>query len=148
MEVVLLNDVDNIGRRGDIVRVRDGYARNFLLPRKLAMASTKANQQFVGEQKERVARRREKEKAEAQTAAEKLNNLKIKIEAQAGEQEKLFGSITAEDVAEALNQKGHSFKKKQILLKESIRSLGTHPVSVELFPQVRATVTVEVIRRS
>ena len=147
MEVILLNDVETVGRRGDIVRVRDGYARNFLLPRKLAMASTRANQQFVEEQKERVARRREKEKAEAQTAAERINHVKVKIEVQAGEQDKLFGSVTSEDIAEALKRQGFSFQKKQILLKDSIRSIGTHPVAVELFPQVRATVTVEVVRK-
>ena len=75
MEIILLNDVENVGRRGDILRVRDGYARNFLLPRKLAMASTRANQEFVSEQKERVARRREKEKAEAQKVSERLGHL-------------------------------------------------------------------------
>ena len=147
MEIILINDVENVGRKGDIVRVRDGYARNFLLPRRLATASTRANQEFVEEQKVRVARRREKEKSEAQTVAEKLSRVKVKIEAQAGEQEKLFGSVTSEDIVEALKQQGYSFQKKQILLKDSIRSLGTHPVAVELFPQVRATVTVDVVRK-
>jgi large subunit ribosomal protein L9 len=148
MEIILINDVENVGRRGDIVRVRDGFARNFLLPRKLATASTRANQQFVEEQKVRTAKRREKEKAEAQAAAERLSQVKIKIQAQTGEQDKLFGSVTAEDIAEALKQQGHSFQKKQILLKDSIRSIGTHPVAVELFPHVRATITVEVVRKS
>ena len=148
MEEILLNDVESVGRRGDIVRVRDGYARNFLLPRKLAMASTRANQEFVEEQKERVALRREKEKAQAQKVSERLNQVKITIPAQAGEQDKLFGSVTAEDIAAALKQKGFSVEKKQVLLKDSIRTLGTHPVTVELFTQVRSSVSVEVVRKS
>src|SRR4051812_37545749 len=120
MELMLTQDVENVGRKGDVVRVRDGYARNFLIPRKLATPSTRANQEFVEEQKVRVARRREKAKSQAQTAAEKLALVKLKIEAQAGEQEKLFGSVTTEDIAAALKQKGFSIQKKQIHLKEPI----------------------------
>ena len=148
MELILLNDVEKVGRKGEIVRVRDGFARNFLLPRKLAMASTRANQEFVGEAKARNTRRREKEKAEAEELGKRLSQIKIKIEAQAGEQDKLFGSVTAEDIAEALSKQGYKFEKKQVILKESLRSLGTHTVAIELFPQIKANVTVEVVRKS
>lgn len=148
MELILLQDVEKVGRKGDVVRARDGYARNFLIPRKLALPATAENQVFVEEQKTRAAARREKEKAAAQAQAEKLSSLKIKIEAQAGEQEKLFGSVTAEEIAEALQKKGHSFDKKHIQIKDAIRTLGNHTVAVEIYPQVKANITVEVIRKA
>ncbi len=148
MELILLKDVEKVGLKGDVIRVRDGFARNFLLPQNLALPSTRANQEFFTEQKERMTRRREKERVLAQDLAQKLSQVKVTIPAQAGEQDKLYGSVTAEDVCEALNKQGYSFGRKQILLKESIRALGTHTVSVELFLQVKASVTVEVIRKS
>ena len=148
MELILIKDVEKVGRKGEVVRVRDGFARNFLLPQKFAISSTRANQEFVEEQKKRSARKKEKERTEAFDKAARLNQLKITVPAQAGEQEKLFGSVTAEDIAEALSRQGYTFDRKHILLKESIRTLGTHPVTVEIYPQVKATVTVEVIRKA
>lgn len=147
MELILLQDVEKVGRKGQVVRVRDGFARNVLIPRKYAMACTSANQAFVEDQKKRAELRLEKEKAAAQEKAEKLSSLKIKIEAQAGEQDKLFGSITSEEIAEALKKKGHDFDKKQVHLKESIRTVGSHAVSIEIYPQVKASITVEVVRK-
>ena len=148
MELILLQDVEKVGRKGDVVRVRDGFGRNFLIPRHFALPSTRANQEFVEEQKGRSQRRREKERAAAQDLAEKMASAKIKIEAQAGEQEKLFGSVTAEDISEALERKGFKVDKKHVLLKEPIRALGTHAVSVEIYPQVKASVNIEVVRRA
>ena len=147
MELILLKDVEQLGRKGEVIRVRDGFARNFLLPQKAALPATRANRQFVEEQKARSEKRREKERAGALTAAERLAQLKIVIEAQAGEKEKLFGSVTAEDICEALGRQGHAVAKKQVHLKESIRALGTHSVTLELYPQVKTTVTVEVVRK-
>ena len=146
MELILLRDVDQVGRKGDLVKVRDGFGRNFLIPRGLALAATRSNQQFVEEQKVRAATRREKEQALAQGKAEKLQNLRLTVEAKAGEQDKLYGSVTAEDIREALKKQGYDFDKKQIRLEESIRSLGTWTVEVEIYPQVKAAVTVEVVR--
>lgn len=148
MELILLKDVEKVGRKGDVVRVRDGFARNFLLPQKLGLAATRANREFVEEQKGRVKARREKEKAAAQEAAKKITEFKVTLEARAGEQGKLFGSVTSEDVAGALNRQGLSLDKKQILLKEPIRSLGSFPVTVELYPEVKTSVTVEVVSKS
>jgi large subunit ribosomal protein L9 len=148
MEVILIENVEKVGRKGDVIRVRDGFGRNFLLPRKLAIPSTRANQEFVTEQKERSARRREKEKAEAQALADKMSQAKIVISAQAGEGDKLFGSVTAEDIAESLNKKGFSVDRKDIQLKDSIRALGTFTVAVEVFPQIKATVNVEVVKKA
>lgn len=148
MEVILISDVEKVGKKGDVVRVRDGFGRNFLLPRTLALPATRANREFVEEQKVRSAKRKEKEKNEAETLAAKMSKAKVSISAEAGEQEKLFGSVTAEDVAEALNRQGFSVDRKHIHLKDSIRSLGNHTVTVELYPQVKATVNVEVTRKS
>ncbi len=147
MELILLQDVEKIGRKGDVVRVRDGFARNFLLPQRLAMGSTRANQKFVEEQKARTAKKRMAEKDQADTRAHELGKLKITIETAAGEHDKLFGSVTAEDIRQALAKKGFSFDKKQIHLNEPIRSLGLHTVTVELYPQVKASVTVETVRK-
>ena len=148
MEVILLKDVEKVGRKGEVIRVRDGFGRNFLIPRSLALVSTRANQEFVEEQKVRAEKKRSKEKSQAEALADKLKQTKIIIEAQSGEQDKLFGSVTAEDIREVLAKKGFAIDKKQIHLTESIRSLGAHTVSVELFPHVKAAVTIEVVRKS
>ncbi len=148
MELILLKDVENVGRKGEIVRVRDGYARNFLLPRQYAMSATRAGKEFVEDQKKRNAKRQEKEKSRFQELAGKISGTKVVIPAQAGEQDKLFGSVTAEDICNALNQQGYSLNRRQIHLKETIRSIGTYPVSVELGPQIKTAISVEVVRKS
>jgi large subunit ribosomal protein L9 len=148
MELILTENVEKVGRKGDVVRVRDGFARNFLIPRSLAVPSTRANQEFVSEQKVRAEKRREKERAEAQKAAEKVGKVKLTIEAASGEKDKLFGSVTAEDISEALKKQGHSFDKKHIQLKDAIRALGTYSVAIEVYPQVKANISVEVIKKS
>ncbi len=147
MELILTENVEKVGRKGDVIRVRDGFALNFLIPRSLAVPATRANREFVDEQKVRVQKRREKEKAEAQTVVQKLNNLKVVIEAAAGEKEKLFGSITAEDISHALQKQGHHYDRKHIVLKEPIRAVGSHPVVIEIYPQVKATITAEVVKK-
>ncbi len=148
MEVILLSDVEKVGCRGDVLKVRDGYARNFLLPRELALPSTRANRQFVEEQKARAEKRRVKERAQAEVKAKELAKKKVTIEAAAGEQDKLFGSVTSEDISQALAEQGFKIDKKKIALKDAIRSLGSYTIHVEVYPQVRAEVTVEVIRKS
>lgn len=147
MELILLENVQHVGRKGDVVSVRDGYARNFLIPRSLATPSTRSNKQFVEEQRKRAEKRRLKEKEEASGKAEKLEAVKLTLEASAGESEKLFGSITAEDISQALAEKGHAIDKKKIYLKEPIRTLGSFKVSIEIYPQVKAALSVEVIRK-
>lgn len=148
MELLLLQDVDKVGRKGDVVRVRDGFGRNFLIPRSLGLPSTRANQQFVQEQKARATKKHAAAKFDAEDKARQLNQLKLTLHATAGEQDKLFGSVTAEDICEALAKKGFQIDKKHIHLNEPIRSLGPHSVTVEVFPQVKAAVTVDVVRKS
>ncbi len=148
MELILLQDVEKVGRKGDVIRVRDGFGRNFLLPQNLALVASRENRKFVDDLKARAAKRRAAEKAEAETAAKKLQGVKVTLERAVGDQDKLYGSVTAEDVREALEAQKHVFDKKQIHLKEPIRSLGVHPVTVELYPQVKVTVSVEVVSKS
>jgi large subunit ribosomal protein L9 len=148
MELVLIKDVEHVGRKGDVVKVRDGFARNFLIPRQMGLPATRANRMFVEEQKVRSQKRRAKEKAEAEIKAKQMEQLILVIEAAAGDQEKLFGSVTAEDIRQVLSDQGHTVEKKRIILKEPIRTLGTHTVTVELFPQVKTNITVEVRRKA
>ena len=148
MEVILLKDVEKVGRKGDVLRVRDGFGRNFLLPQGFALLSTRSNQKFIEEQKARTSKRRSAEKQKAEDQAEKLKELKLTVEAAAGEQDKLFGSVTADDIREALAKKGYLVDKKHIHLKEAIRTLGVHTASVEIYPQVKANISIEVIRKA
>ncbi len=148
MELILLKDIETVGRKGQVVRVKDGFARNYLFPQSLAVEVTKDNLKFVEEHKARALTRQAKEKAAAQTLAQKINELKVSIEARAGEQGKLFGSVTGEDIAKALQAQGHKIQKKQVVLKDSIRNLGSFPVVVEIYPEVRTTITVEVVAQA
>lgn len=148
MELILTKDVATVGKRGDVVRVKDGYARNFLLPQKFAISATRSNQEFVEEQRKRSLARREKERTAAQQEAKKIQNLKISIEANAGDQGKLFGSVTADDISATLKKQGYDFEKKQITVKDPIRTLGTHLISVEIYPGVKASVSIEVIQKA
>lgn len=146
MELILLKDVEKVGRKGEVVRVRDGFARNFLFPQKLALAVTVENLVFVEEHKARAVKRHEKEKQAAVTLGAKLQATKVTLQVKAGEQGKLFGSVTSEDIATEISRRGFSVDKKQIGLKEPIRAVGSYPVSVELYPEVKVPVTVEVVQ--
>lgn len=147
MELILLQDVEKVGRKGDVVNVRDGFARNFLIPRSLGLASTRANKEFVEEQKVRAAKRHALEKEKALTKVKELERLVVTLQAASGDQDKLYGSVTSEDISKALSDKGYAVDKKRILIKEPIRTLGTHTVAVELYPQVKASVKVEIVRK-
>jgi len=148
MELILLKDIEKIGRKGQVVRVRDGFARNFLLPQKSAMPLTAANERFVADQKARAEKRAVIEKVQAKETAEKLEGLKISIQSVAGDQDKLFGSVTAEDISRLLAEQGFKLDRRKILLKEPIRSLGSYTLTVEVFPQVRANIQLDVLKAS
>ena len=148
MEVILLKAVEKLGKRGEVVTVRDGYGRNLLFPRSLALPATRQNRAFLETQKLQAAKRKNQKREEAQTLAERFQSLKLRIEVTAGEKDKLFGSVTSQDVAEALAQKGISIDKKRIHLPEPIRSLGKHTVSLELESEVKAPLQVEIIKNA
>ena len=147
MELLLIKNVPDVGKKGEVVRVRDGFARNFLLPQDLAIPATRANKQFFTEQRARSAARKAKEKEAAEKRAKELKDLTLKIEVKAGEGDKLYGSVTAEDLRLELEKLGHNFEKKQVRIKDALKTLGTHQVDLEIFPQVKVRLTVELVRQ-
>lgn len=145
MQVILLKDVKGSGKAGQIVKVSDGYARNMLLPKGLAIEATDANVKSLKKKEALEAEKRAEEKKEAQEIAEKLKNIKIVIKTKSGEGGKLFGSITSKDIAEeTLKQTGLSIDKKKIQMKSAIKSIGTFDIDVKLYPEVVGTLTVVV----
>ena len=147
MEVILLKDIEKLGKQGEIITVRDGFGRNFLFPRTLALPATPENRSLIEIQKARATRQRTRKKEEAEALAEKLKSLTLRMEVAVGEKDKLFGSVTAQDLVEALGRMGIALDKKQFHLSEPIRSLGRHAVPVDLGQEVKATLQVEVVRK-
>lgn len=145
MEVILRDDVPSLGKAGQLVKVSPGYARNFLFPRNLAVEATPANKQRIAaEQKARVARAQQ-EKAAAQALAGVLAGLAITVTHKAGDEGRLFGSITAQDIADAVKAKGHDLDKRKIELEHPIKHVGFHTVSVKLHADVHAELKVNVV---
>lgn len=145
MKVILQRSVDKLGHPGDVVEVADGYARNYLLPRGLAVRATKGGVKHVESLRRAHQARVNRARAEAEHLAARLTSSAIRVQARVGEEGKLFGSVTAADVAEAiLAQAGVQVDRHDVHLEEPIRSIGTHEVRVHLFPGVDPVVTVEV----
>ena len=144
MEVILREDIKTLGKAGDLVRVKPGYARNFLLPRGLAYEATEGNKKRIAAEGKARSVRMASERAEAEQAAAVLGGLTLALTAKAGEGDRLFGSITAQDIADALGARGHQVDKRKIELEHPIKQLGTHSVSIRLHPEVHAAVTVTV----
>ena len=146
MELILRDDVDKLGRRGDIVKVKDGFARNFLLPRGLGMPVTAANKAMIdNEQKSHLARLA-KEKAEFEHLAERVATLRFIAPRKVGENDVLYGSVTAGDVGEFLKSKGIEIDKRKVQLDEPIKHLGEHELKIKLHPEVTATLKLLVTK--
>ena len=145
MEVILKEDVANLGHRGDVVKVADGYGRNFLLPRKLALQATLANKAVIEQMKASAARRSAEEKVQAQALVAKLEPLTLSFTRKSGENGQLFGSVTTADIASELASKGFEIDRRKIQLSEPIKSLGNFTVSVKLHREVTAHVGVHVV---
>ncbi len=145
MEVILKEDVANLGHRGDVVKVADGYGRNFLLPRKLALQATLANKAVIEQMKAAAARRSAEEKVQAQALVAKLEPLTLSFTRKSGENGQLFGSVTTADIAGELAAKGFDIDRRKIQLSEPIKSLGNFTVSVKLHREVAAHVGVHVV---
>ena len=146
MEVILREHVDNLGRRGDLVKVADGYARNYLLPRKMALLATAGNKKVIEREREKFDALEAEEQKVAQGVADRLANVEIEIARKVGETDALFGSVTNADIAEALTRAlGEEIDRRKINLPAPIRSLGTHDYSVHVSPDVTAAGTIEVI---
>lgn len=147
MEVLLLKDVETLGHAGDVKKVSDGYARNYLLPRGLAVMATPGSIKKAREDREATARRQAKVLSDAQAMAATLDGLAVTFKARAGEGDKLYGSITNANIAAALSTKiGQEVDKRKIELEEPIRELGTHAVTIHFGPAAEAKVTVVVER--
>ena len=146
MEVILREDVPQLGHRGDLVKVKPGYARNYLIPRKLAMPATAGARKQVADMKAANARKDAREKSGAESLAAQLGELTLTISAKAGEQDQLFGSVTTMDIAAALEAKGFNIDRRTIELEEPIKTIGEYSVPVRLHHQVAAAVKVNVTR--
>jgi len=146
MEVILLENVEGVGKRGDQIKVHRGYARNYLLPRSLALEATSSGaRQF--QERERVRTSQEgRARVEAEKFAEKLNKLTIHMKVQAGDDGKLFGSVTNADLANAIAAEGHTVDKRDVLLEEPLKELGVYHVRIKLFREVEAKVRVLVTK--
>ncbi|MGA9070175.1 MAG: 50S ribosomal protein L9 [Terracidiphilus sp.] len=145
MEVILKDDVLHLGHRGDLVKVADGYARNFLLPRKLALQATSANKVVVEQMKNAAARRSATEKAQAEALAVKLTPVVLEFTRKSGEAGHLFGSVTSADIAAGLAAQGFEIDRRKIQLDEPLKSLGEFTVTIKLYREVAAHIAVKVL---
>ena len=145
MEVILREHVDNLGRRGDVVKVAAGYARNYLLPRKLALAVTDNNKRQIEREKKVAEVRDAEERGQADAIAQRLAQLEIEIARRVGENETLYGSVTSADIAQALQAKGFDIDKRRIQLHDPLKALGETMVPVRIHRDVTAPVKVKVV---
>ena len=146
MEVILREHVDNLGRRGEIVKVADGYARNYLLPRKLALLATDGNKKHVERERRIMETREAEEKSQAEAIASRLSTVDITIARRVGETEQLYGSVTATDISDFLKTKGFEIDRRKLILPEPIKTIGEHDVPLKLHREVSAPLKVKVVK--
>ena len=146
MEVILREHVDNLGRRGEIVKVADGYARNFLLPRKLALPATAGNKKHVERERKIMEAREAEEKGQAEGIARQLAAVDISIARRVGETDQLYGSVTAVDIADYLKTKGFEIDRRKLILPEPIKTIGDHNVPLKLHREVTVPLMVKVVK--
>jgi large subunit ribosomal protein L9 len=145
MEVILREDIEKLGHRGEVVKVAPGYARNFLLPKKLAVAATSANKKIVEQERDAYLRREAKAKGEAEDLGRMLSSVVITITQRAGEEGHLFGSVTAKDIADALERQNYTIDRRKIQLEDPIKNTGEYKVPVRLHREVTTEIAVNVI---
>src|SRR5690348_14577953 len=146
MEVILREDVEKLGSRGQVVKVAPGYARNFLLPKRLAVAATDSNKKIVEQERQAHLRKEAKQKGEAEDLSKLLAGVTVTIAQKAGDNDQLFGSVTSKDVGDALAAKNYTIDRRKIQLDEPIKQLGEYKVPVRLHKDVTAEITVLVVR--
>lgn len=139
MELMLREDVEKLGKRGDLVKVAEGYGRNYLLPRGLAVPVTEANKALIARERKKHEAQVSKEKAESEVLAERIGSLRFIAPRKVGEHDVLYGSVTSGDVADFLKAKGVEIDKRKVLLDEPVKKLGEHDVRIKLHPEVTAT---------
>src|SRR6185503_7112246 len=142
MDVLLCEDVDNLGQRGQVVRVRAGYGRNYLLPQKMAVEASAGNKKMLDDQRRLLAKREQRERLSAQTEADKLQGLELRFDRRVGEHGILFGSVTALDIVEALKERGIVVERRRIGLREHIKEVGDYDVAVKLHRDVSPSIKV------
>ena len=146
MEVILREDVEKLGHRGEVVKVTAGYARNFLLPRRIAVAATGSNKKIVEQEREAYLKREAKVQNDAQDLAKLLSGVELNISQKAGENDHLFGSVTSADIAAALEKQGYTIDRRKVTLDEPIKTLGDFKVTVRLHKDVSVELPVHVIK--
>jgi large subunit ribosomal protein L9 len=146
MDVILFDNVKNLGRQGEIVKVSEGYFRNFLKPKKLAEEATPAAVKRVEQMKKRELELAAEREAEARELAGKLENVTITVKSKAGDSDKLFGSITPQDIADAMKQQGYAVDRKNIILPEPVKKLGSYTIGIRIHPEVEGKVKLLVER--
>lgn len=145
MEVILREHVDNLGRRGDVVKVAAGYARNYLLPRKLALPVTEASRRQIDREREKAEARDAEERSAAEAQAQRIAAIDITIARRVGENQTMYGSVTSADIAQALAAKGFEVEKRRLQLPDAIKTVGEHTVPVKIHRDVTADVKVKVV---
>ena len=146
MKVILRQDFETLGKIGQVVDVKDGYARNYLFPRGIAYAALKGNVKALDEEKKNVEKKNLQELKAAEVLASDLETVSVTIPVQVGEEDKIFGTVTTQMIADALKEKGHDIDKRKIEIEEPIKSLGIYGVSLKLHPSVSAKIKVWVVR--
>lgn len=145
MKVILQENVKGLGKMGDVVTVSDGYARNYLIPKKAALEANVRNVKALDHEKRKLEEKAKKIRNEAQGLSERISSMTITLRARAGEEERLFGSITTMDIADALKNEGLDIDRKRILLDEPIKRLGSYSVGVKMHPEVTALLNLKVV---
>ena len=146
MEIILREDIDKLGARGQVVKVAAGYARNYLLPKRLAVAATEANKKIVEQERQAHLRREAKVVADAGELGKLLAAVSITIAQKAGENDQLFGSVTSKDIVEALEKQGYTIDRRKVLLEEPIKTLGDFKIPLRLHREVTAEITLHVVK--
>ena len=147
MEIILLDKIDNLGNVGDIVKVKPGYARNYLFPKGLAVRSSKRNIAFVEEKRKNIELKIAKEEQASQAIFDSLKNVEILMEVEVGENDKLFGSVTTMDLQKALNDQNIEIEKQDILLDNPIKSLGVYDIPIKVTPSLKQNIKVNVVKK-
>ena len=147
MKIILTQDIDKLGKAGDVVTVKEGYARNFLLPNNRARLATAGNMKLLDAKKKKDAADDERMVEAARALANRLANLSLTISVEAGEEDKLFGSVTNEIISDRLKDEGIDIDKKNIIIEEQIKKLGVYQVSAKVHPQVKATLRVWIVKK-
>jgi large subunit ribosomal protein L9 len=146
MEIILREDVEKLGTRGQLVKVAPGYARNFLLPKRLAVAATESNKKIVEQERQGHLRKEAKLVSDASELGKMMSGVSVTIKQKAGENNQLFGSVTSKDIADALEQQGYTIERRKIALDEPIKTLGEFKVTLRLHKEVPAEITVHVVK--